>query len=107
MLDRAANRRRWQPGSHALFPVDWPEPFGLVIIEAMACGTPVLAFRCGSVPEIIEYGVTGKVVNSEEEGIAALPASCVMTDVQCANDLKRDSPTQEWLKNISAFIADC
>ena len=57
-----------------LFPVDWPEPFGLVMIEAMACGTPVLAFRCGSIPEIIEDGVTGKVVDSEEEAVAALPA---------------------------------
>src|ERR1700732_3352570 len=57
-----------------LFPVDWPEPFGLVMIEAMACGTPVLAFRCGSVPEVIEDGVTGKVVDSEEEAVAALPA---------------------------------
>ena len=57
-----------------LFPVDWPEPFGLVMIEAMACGTPVLAFRCGSVPEVIEDGVTGKMVDSEEEAVAALPA---------------------------------
>ena len=57
-----------------LFPVDWPEPFGLVMIEAMACGTPVLAFRCGSIPEVIDDGVTGKVVDSEEEAIAALPA---------------------------------
>jgi glycosyltransferase involved in cell wall biosynthesis len=57
-----------------LFPVDWPEPFGLVMIEAMACGTPVLAFRCGSVPEVIEDGVTGKMVDSEDEAIAALPA---------------------------------
>jgi glycosyltransferase involved in cell wall biosynthesis len=57
-----------------LFPVDWPEPFGLVMIEAMACGTPVLAFRCGSVPEVIEDGITGKVIESEEEAIAALPA---------------------------------
>jgi glycosyltransferase involved in cell wall biosynthesis len=56
-----------------LFPVDWPEPFGLVMIEAMACGTPVLAFRCGSIPEIIEDGITGKVVDSEIEAIAALP----------------------------------
>jgi glycosyltransferase involved in cell wall biosynthesis len=56
-----------------LFPVDWPEPFGLVMIEAMACGTPVLAFRCGSIPEVIVDGVTGKVVDSEEEAIAALP----------------------------------
>jgi glycosyltransferase involved in cell wall biosynthesis len=56
-----------------LFPVDWPEPFGLAMIEAMACGAPVLAFRCGSIPEVIEDGVTGKVVDSEEEAIAALP----------------------------------
>ena len=56
-----------------LFPVDWPEPFGLVMIEAMACGTPVLAFRCGSIPEVIEDGVTGKVVDSEEDALAALP----------------------------------
>ena len=56
-----------------LFPIDWPEPFGLVMIEAMACGTPVLAFRCGSVPEIVEDGVTGKVVESEDEAILALP----------------------------------
>jgi glycosyltransferase involved in cell wall biosynthesis len=55
-----------------LFPVDWPEPFGLVMIEAMACGTPVLAFRCGSVPEVIEVGVTGRIVDSEAEAITAL-----------------------------------
>ena len=42
-----------------LFPIDWPEPFGLVMIEAMACGTPVVAFRCGSVPEVMRDGVSG------------------------------------------------
>jgi glycosyltransferase involved in cell wall biosynthesis len=57
-----------------LFPVDWSEPFGLVMIEAMACGTPVLAFRCGSIPEVIENGITGTVVDSEQEAVAALPA---------------------------------
>jgi glycosyltransferase involved in cell wall biosynthesis len=56
-----------------LFPVDWPEPFGLSMIEAMACGTPVLAFRCGSVPEIVEDGITGAIVSTMEEAIAALP----------------------------------
>ncbi|MGE5616681.1 MAG: glycosyltransferase family 4 protein [Bacillota bacterium] len=55
-----------------LCPIDWPEPFGLVMIEAMACGTPVIAWPCGSVPEIIEPGVTGFIVQSEEEAVAAL-----------------------------------
>jgi glycosyltransferase involved in cell wall biosynthesis len=57
-----------------LFPIDWPEPFGLSMIEAMACGTPVLAFRCGSVPEIIDPGVTGLIVDTMDEAIRTLPA---------------------------------
>ena len=56
-----------------LFPIDWPEPFGLTMIEAMACGTPVLAFRHGSVPEVIDHGVTGIVVDGMDEAAAALP----------------------------------
>jgi glycosyltransferase involved in cell wall biosynthesis len=56
-----------------LFPVDWPEPFGLSMVEAMACGTPVLAFRCGSVPEVIDEGVTGAIVDNIEDGMSALP----------------------------------
>jgi glycosyltransferase involved in cell wall biosynthesis len=56
-----------------LFTIDWPEPFGLSMIEAMACGTPVLAFRCGSVPEVVEDGITGVIVETMEEAIAALP----------------------------------
>jgi glycosyltransferase involved in cell wall biosynthesis len=56
-----------------LFPIDWPEPFGLALIESMACGTPVLAFRRGSVPEIVDEGVTGSIVSTPEEAIEALP----------------------------------
>jgi glycosyltransferase involved in cell wall biosynthesis len=56
-----------------LFPVDWPEPFGLVMIEAMACGTPVLAFPCGSVPEIIDDGLTGRIVSTVKEAVRAIP----------------------------------
>jgi glycosyltransferase involved in cell wall biosynthesis len=56
-----------------LFPIDWPEPFGLVMIEAMACGTPVLGFRRGSVPEIIDDRLTGRVVTTVDEAIRALP----------------------------------
>ena len=55
-----------------LFPIDWPEPFGLVMIEAMACGTPVLAFRNGSVSEVIDDGLTGVVVESMDEAHARL-----------------------------------
>ncbi|WP_242195466.1 glycosyltransferase family 4 protein [Sphingomonas hankookensis] len=55
-----------------LFPIDWPEPFGLVMIEAMACGTPVIAWDRGSVREVIDPGVTGFVVRTEEEAVAAL-----------------------------------
>lgn len=54
-----------------LMPIDWPEPFGLVMIEAMACGTPVIAFNRGSVPEIIEDGVTGFIVEDVESAVAA------------------------------------
>ena len=55
-----------------LFPIDWPEPFGLVMIEAMACGTPVIAYRSGSVPEVVEDSVTGFIVETEEGAVAAV-----------------------------------
>ncbi|MFD1104546.1 glycosyltransferase family 4 protein [Sphingobium olei] len=55
-----------------LFPIDWPEPFGLVMIEAMSCATPVVAFRCGSVPEIIDHGLSGIIVDREEEAVDAV-----------------------------------
>lgn len=58
-----------------LFPIDWPEPFGLVMIEAMACGTPVIAYRCGSVPEVMVDGVTGFVVDDDDAAVAA--ARCI------------------------------
>jgi glycosyltransferase involved in cell wall biosynthesis len=58
--------------SALLFPIDWPEPFGLVMIEAMACGTPVIAYRRGSVPEIVDDGITGFIVDHEDEAIAAI-----------------------------------
>ncbi|MFZ1429592.1 MAG: glycosyltransferase family 4 protein [Geminicoccaceae bacterium] len=55
-----------------LFPIDWPEPFGLVMIEAMACGTPVIAWRCGSVPEVVDHGRTGFIVANEDAAVAAV-----------------------------------
>ncbi len=55
-----------------LFPIDWPEPFGLVMIESLACGTPVIAWNQGSVPEVIDEGITGRVVDSQRDALAAI-----------------------------------
>ena len=56
-----------------VFPIDWPEPFGLAVIEAMACGTPVLAWNCGAMPEIVDPGVTGFLAESIEDAVASVP----------------------------------
>ena len=72
-----------------LFPIDWPEPFGLAMIEAMACGTPVLAFRCGSVVEIVEDGLTGAIVDSMEEAIAALPRVIALDRIKVRQRFER------------------
>jgi glycosyltransferase involved in cell wall biosynthesis len=61
-----------------LFPIDWPEPFGLVMIEAMANSTPVIAFGRGSVPEIIDEGVTGFMVDSVDRAVAAVPLAAAL-----------------------------
>jgi glycosyltransferase involved in cell wall biosynthesis len=66
-----------------LFPIDWPEPFGLVMIEAMGCGTPTVAYACGSVPEILDDGVTGFIVNSEDEAVAAVAKSSSVDRTVC------------------------
>jgi glycosyltransferase involved in cell wall biosynthesis len=59
--------------AHALlFPIDWPEPFGLVMIEALACGTPIIAYRMGSVPEIVDDGTTGFMVEDLDGGVDAV-----------------------------------
>ena len=73
-----------------LFPIDWPEPFGLVMIEAMACATPVIAFRCGSVPEIIDHGVSGFIVDNEAEAVAAVGKALALdrTGVRAAFDAR-------------------
>jgi glycosyltransferase involved in cell wall biosynthesis len=57
-----------------LFPIDWPEPFGLAMIEAMACGTPVIAYLHGAVPEVVDHGVTGWLVESQDQAVAAVHA---------------------------------
>ena len=72
-----------------LFPIDWEEPFGMVMIEAMACGTPVIAFRRGSVPEVIEHGVTGYIVDTVEEAVEAVRALPALSRVRCRMAFER------------------
>lgn len=77
-IDERGKTRFLGDAAALLFPIDWPEPFGLVMIEALACGTPVLAFRKGSVPEVIDDGVTGHIVSSVEEAIRTLPQTLAL-----------------------------
>ncbi|MGI9146434.1 MAG: glycosyltransferase family 4 protein [Chloroflexota bacterium] len=72
-----------------LFPIRWPEPFGLVMVEAMACGTPVLALRAGSVPEIIEDGVTGFVRDTEDGLVEAVTHIAELDRGRCRAEVKK------------------
>ena len=66
-----------------IFPVQWPEPFGMVMVEAMACGTPTIAFRAGAVPEVIDDGVTGYIVDDLESAVAAVARIGALSRAQC------------------------
>ena len=72
-----------------LFPISWPEPFGFVLIEALACGTPVIAFNLGAVPEIIDDGVTGFVVDSVDDAIAAARRVGELSRARCRGEFER------------------
>ncbi len=93
--DRAAKRTLLSNARCLLFPIDWDEPFGMVMIEALACGTPVVALRRGSVPEVVRHGVTGWVCDDEAQLPEALlrageldPAAC-RADVLARFDVDR------------------
>jgi glycosyltransferase involved in cell wall biosynthesis len=72
-----------------LFPVDWPEPFGLAMIEAMACGTPIIAFRRGSVPEVVEEGTSGLIVDTIEEAVQAVRRIASLDRAKVRADFER------------------
>src|SRR5207237_507766 len=71
-----------------LFPIDWSEPFGLVMIEALACGTPVIAWRRGSVPEVIRHGETGWIVESVDDAVAAVDEVSRLDRALCRRDFE-------------------
>jgi glycosyltransferase involved in cell wall biosynthesis len=83
-----------------LMPTDWPEPFGLAMIDAMACGTPVIAYNHGSVPEIIEHGITGFTASNEAEAVAALNQVHTLDRRQIRARFEARSPQPGWHKII-------
>jgi glycosyltransferase involved in cell wall biosynthesis len=72
-----------------LFLIDWPEPFGLVMTEAMACGVPTIAWRCGSVPEVLEEGVTGYIVESMDQAVQAVGRLAAFDRRRCRQEFER------------------
>jgi glycosyltransferase involved in cell wall biosynthesis len=86
-----------------LFPIDWPEPFGLVMIEAMACGTPVVAWRCGAVREIVDDGVTGFIVTSEDEAVSAVERASILDRSKICRTFERRFTSKVMARNYLAL----
>lgn len=87
--------------SALLFPIDWPEPFGLVLIEAMACGTPVIASARGSVPEILTNGVTGFTVNSLDSAVAAVAQIPTLSRQHIREEFERRFTVSQMAENYT------
>jgi glycosyltransferase involved in cell wall biosynthesis len=88
-LDDAGKQRLLGSARALLFPINWPEPFGIVMIEALACGTPVIAFSRGSVPEIVEHGVNGFIVRDEDEAVDAIARLSEIDRRACRDSFER------------------
>jgi glycosyltransferase involved in cell wall biosynthesis len=86
-----------------IFPIDWPEPFGIVMIEALACGTPVIAYKQGSVPEVITHGVDGFVVDNIEDAVAAAASTTIDRRACRATFERRFSATTMALRHIETY----
>ena len=93
-----------------IFPISWPEPFGLVMIEAMACGTPVIAFAQGSVPEVIQHGVTGFIVQTVEEAASAVARLDTINRAAVAplsSGASRSTSWRQTMKSLTRVFLRC
>ena len=91
-----------QRAAVTVFPIQWPEPFGLVMVESMACGTPVLATRLGAVPEVVEHGRGGLVVDTIEEMAACMPRMLELDPLRHGRWRRRASRRSGWCSTTSA-----
>lgn len=104
-----ADKNAFIGGARALlFPIDWPEPFGMVLIEAFACGTPVVAYGHGSVPELVQHGVNGYIVSDQAQAIAAARGIDSLDRRRCRATFERrftaDKMAQRYLQVYQALI---
>lgn len=102
IADAVAKRDLLVRAACLLFPICWEEPFGLVMVEAMACGTPVVALRRGSVPEVVEDGVTGVVVDAPEELPDAIGASRALDPIACRHHVATSFSTERMARGYVA-----
>jgi glycosyltransferase involved in cell wall biosynthesis len=86
-----------------LFPIDWPEPFGMVMAESLACGTPVIAFRCGSVPEVIDHGVTGFICDDIDQAVDAVQRVERLSRVTCRREFERRFSATRMMRDYVAI----
>ncbi|HVS76367.1 MAG TPA: glycosyltransferase family 4 protein, partial [Steroidobacteraceae bacterium] len=90
-----------------LFPIEWPEPFGLAMIEAMACGTPVIAFARGAVPEVVDPGVTGYIVASIEEAVACVDRARGLDRRECRRQFERRFGAARMARDYCSIYRNC
>ncbi|MGH8303095.1 MAG: glycosyltransferase family 4 protein [Steroidobacteraceae bacterium] len=106
-IDEAAKARLLGEALALLFPIDWPEPFGLAMIEAMACGTPVIAFARGSVPEVVDPGVTGYIVTSIEEAVACVERARGLDRRECRRQFERRFCAGRMAREYCSIYRNC
>jgi len=90
-----------------LFPIDWPEPFGLVMIEALACGTPIIARRRGAVPEVVHDGVTGFICETDEDMVAAIHRVAELDRATCRHEFAHRFSVQRMTREYVTVYARC